>query len=103
MKPEGRLDVGGTPVPIGGALHEALRAQGLGFLLHEQKLRDRWVEVVGAPAAKVATLESLKDFVLHVKVEAAVWRNELHYQQEAIRQRANGILGADIVREIRLR
>jgi hypothetical protein len=38
-----------------------------------------------------------------VRVDSAVWRNELHYQRDAIRERANGILGADIVREIRLR
>jgi predicted nucleic acid-binding Zn ribbon protein len=90
-------------VPIGGALQDALRAQGLGFLLHENKLRERWTDIVGGPAAKVAALESLKDFVLHVRVDSAVWRNELHYQRDAIRERANGILGADIVREIRLR
>jgi predicted nucleic acid-binding Zn ribbon protein len=95
--------VGGSPVPIGGALQESLRAQGLGFLLHENKLREQWERILGGPAAKVAALESLKDFVLHVKVEGAVWRNELHYQRDAIQQRANEVLGADIVREIRLR
>jgi predicted nucleic acid-binding Zn ribbon protein len=95
--------MGGTPVPIGGALQESLRAQGLGFLMHEQKLREQWARVLGDKAAQVAGLESLKDFVLHVKVEGAVWRNELHYQLDAIRQRANEVLGADIVREVRLR
>lgn len=95
--------MGGTPVPIGGALQESLRAQGLGFLVHEQKLREQWGRVLGDKAAHVARLESLKDFVLHVKVEGAVWRNELHYQCDAIRKRANEVLGADIVREIRLR
>lgn len=95
--------MGGSPVPIGGALQESLRAQGLGFLLHENKLREQWERILGGPAAKVAALESLKDFVLHVRVEGAVWRNELHYQRDAIRQRANEVLGADIVREVRLR
>ncbi len=93
----------GSPVPIGGALQEALRSQGLGFLLHETRLRERWAEIVGARAAELVRLESLKDFVLHVRVENAVWRNELHYQREAIRERANGILGAEIVREVRLK
>jgi predicted nucleic acid-binding Zn ribbon protein len=95
--------MGGTPVPIGGALQESLRPLGLGFLLHEQKLREQWERVLGEKAARVASLESLKDFVLNVRVEGAVWRNELHYQSEAIRTRANEILGADIVREVRLR
>ncbi|HLU70125.1 MAG TPA: DUF721 domain-containing protein [Fibrobacteria bacterium] len=95
--------MGGTPVPIGGALQESLRAQGLGFLMYEQKLREQWTRVVGDRASQVAALESLKDFVLHVKVDGAVWRNELHYQCDAIRQRANDVLGANVVREVRLR
>jgi len=84
-------------------LQEALRAQGLGFLLHENRLRENWEKILGAKAAEIAKLESLKDFVLSIKVDEAVWRNELHYQREAIRQKANGILGAEIVREVRLR
>lgn len=95
--------MGGSPVPIGGALQEALRIQGLGFLLHENRLRERWEEIMGDRAAGIARLESLKDFVLHVRVESAAWRNELHYQREAIRTRANGVLGANIVRDVRLR
>ena len=70
----------GNPVPIGGsggALQQMLQASGLGFLLHETRLRERWIDVVGEGAAKVVALESLKDFVLHVKVEKAAWRNEL--------------------------
>ena len=95
----------GNPVPVGGsggALQQMLQAAGLGFLLHETRLRERWEEIVGGPAAKVAALESLKDFVLHVKVDGAAWRQELHYQRDAIRAKANAVLGADIVREVRL-
>ena len=92
-----------SPVPISGALQDALRAQGLGFLLHENRLRENWDKILGAKAAQIAKLESLKDFVLSIKIDEAVWRNELHYQRETIRQKANEILGADIVREVRLR
>ncbi|HEX2613256.1 MAG TPA: DUF721 domain-containing protein [Fibrobacteria bacterium] len=96
----------GNPVPIGGfggALQQMLRASGLGFLLHETRLRERWEDVVGGPAAKIAALDSLQGFVLHVKVEGAAWRQELHYQRDAIMKRANEVLGADVVREVRLR
>jgi predicted nucleic acid-binding Zn ribbon protein len=98
--------VTGNPVPIGGsggALQQVLQASGLGFLLHETRLRERWEEVVGGPAAKIAALESLQGFVLHVRVEGAAWRQEMHYQRDAIRAKANAVLGADIVREVRLR
>jgi predicted nucleic acid-binding Zn ribbon protein len=98
--------VTGNPVPIGGsggALQQMLQASGLGFLLHETRLRERWIEVVGEPAAKVAALDSLQGFVLHVRVENGAWRQELHYQRDAIRAKANALLGAEIVREVRLR
>lgn len=95
--------MGGTPVSIAGTLHDALRQCGLGFLLHEQKLRDGWERVVGGKAAAMAALETLRDGVLHVRVGDAAWRNELHYQREAIRAAANALLGAEVVREVRLR
>ena len=95
--------MGGTPVSIGGALQDALRLCGLGHLLHEQKLRAGWERVVGDKAAGMAALETLREGVLHVRVGDAVWRNELHYQREAIRAAANALLGAEVVREVRLR
>jgi predicted nucleic acid-binding Zn ribbon protein len=93
----------GPPVPIGGALQETLRAQGLGFLLHENRLREHWDRILGAKAAPLAVLESLKDFTLSIKVTESVWRNELHYQRDEIRRKANEVLGGEIVREVRLR
>jgi len=95
--------MGGTPVSIGGALHDALRLCGLAHLIPERKLRDGWERVVGEKAATVAALEMLRDGVLHVRVGDAAWRNELHYQREAIRAAANALLGAELVREVRLR
>jgi predicted nucleic acid-binding Zn ribbon protein len=92
-----------APVPIGGALREALQSQGLGFLLHEGNLRRRWVEVMGERAAGMAELDSFKDFVLTIKVAQAAWRNELHFQRDAIRQKANEVLGAAVVKDVRLR
>jgi len=93
----------GAPVSIAGALQETLQAQGLGFLLHEERLRKRWMEVLGEKAAQLAELESLKDFVLSIRVSDAAWRNELHYQRDTIRQKANQVLGGSVVRDVKLR
>jgi predicted nucleic acid-binding Zn ribbon protein len=96
------MAAGYAPVSINGALREALDGLKLGFLLHEAKLRRRWSEVVGERAAEMAEMESLKDFVLNVRVQQAAWRQELHFQREAIRERANGVLGSNLVRDVRL-
>ena len=71
------MAIGNSPVSIGNALRETLAGLKLGFLLHEAKLRRRWSEVVGERAAEMAEMESLKDFVLNVRVSQATWRQEL--------------------------
>lgn len=83
---------------LGGMLDRA----GLGHLIYEEKLRGNWAALMGPKASGIAKLESLKGWTLRVRVESATWRNELHFQREAIRKRANEILGADLVKEIQL-
>ena len=83
---------------LGGMLDRA----GMGHLLYEEKLRGNWAALMGPKAAAIAKLESLKGWTLKVRVESATWRNELHFQRDAIRKRANEILGADLVKEVHL-
>lgn len=83
---------------LGGMLDRA----GLGHLVYEEKLRGNWAALMGPKACSIAKLESLKGWTLRVRVESATWRNELHFQKDALRQRANEILGAELVKEIQL-
>jgi hypothetical protein len=83
---------------LGGMLDRA----GLGHLLYEEKLRGNWAALMGPKAAGIARLESLTGWTLRVRVESATWRNELHFQKDAIRKRANEILGADLVKDVQL-
>ena len=91
------------PVPIQGALQETLRAQGLGHLLLESRLRSQWIELMGEKASRIAEMDSLKDGVLVVRVADSAWRHELLFQKDAIRKRANQILDAHTVKDVRLR
>jgi len=83
---------------LGGWLDRA----GLGHLLYEEKLRGNWAQLMGPKASAIAKLESLKGWSLKIRVESATWRNELHFQKDAIRKRANEILGAELVKDIHL-
>jgi predicted nucleic acid-binding Zn ribbon protein len=83
---------------LGGLLDRA----GLGHLVYEEKLRGNWASLMGPKASGIAKLESLKGWTLKVRVESATWRNELHFQRDAIRKRANEILGAELVKDIQL-
>lgn len=90
----------GPMVGLNQALSGVLSDAGLGHLLHEEKLRRNWEGLLGSRAAAIASLEGLKGWVLRVRVENSTWRNELSYQRETIRKKANEILGADLVRDV---
>ncbi len=89
-----------SPVPVSGALRDTLSQAGLGHLADEGLLRGRWTEVLGPRAAQLAALETLKGYVLRIRVENASWRMELNFERDGIRRRANAVLGRDAVREV---
>ena len=82
------------------ALSGVLEKAGLAHLIHEDTLRKNWEAVLGPRASSMASLESLKDWTLRVRVESATWRQELHFQREAIKKRANALLGAELVKDV---
>lgn len=89
-------------VGVSQVLEGMLDRAGLGHLFYEEKLRTNWAALMGPKASGIAVLESLKGWTLKVKVESSTWRMELHYQRDAIRKRANEILGADLVKDVML-
>lgn len=90
----------GPLVGLNQALSGVLAEAGLGHLLHEEKLRRNWTALMGPRASAIATMEGLKGWVLRIKVESATWRNELSFQRDSIRKRANEILGAELVKDV---
>ncbi len=89
-------------VGLNHALQGVLADAGLGHLIHEEKLRRNWEALLGPRASAIATLEGLKGWVLRVRVESATWRNELSFQREEIRKKANDLLGADLIKDVLL-
>lgn len=88
------------PVGIKQALQGMLDASGMAHLLAEQTLRKGWAAVLGAKAAPLCELITLRDGVLKVRVQDAVWRQELHFQRVAIIQKANALLGGPVVKDL---
>ncbi len=89
-------------VGVSQVLNGMLDRAGLGHLASEDALRKQWSTLMGPRAAEMAKLESLKGWILKVRVESATWRNELHYQRDAIKKRANEMLGAELVKDVML-
>ena len=81
-------------------LNGYLNRNGMAHLLFEEKLRKNWGAVMGQRASEMTELESMQNWVLHVRVQNASWRMELHYQKENIRQKANTLLGREVVQDV---
>ncbi|HWC14599.1 MAG TPA: DUF721 domain-containing protein [Actinomycetota bacterium] len=62
----------------------------------------RWPEIVGAAVAANAEPTSLRAGVLRVRATTPTWANELTYLAGEIRRRANQLVGAEVVREVRV-
>lgn len=77
-----------------------LEQAGLAHLPYEDKLRKNWETLLGQKAASIAGLEGLKGWVLRIRVESSVWRQELSFQRDTIRKRANDLLGGELVKDV---
>jgi predicted nucleic acid-binding Zn ribbon protein len=85
---------------IGAIIKQWLRANGLEDKVQESSVPNYWVEIVGESVAKHAQVERVDKGKMFVRVESAVWRNELAMRREEIRQKVNQHFGAEIVKEV---
>ncbi|MDB5033687.1 MAG: hypothetical protein JWQ98_928 [Chlorobi bacterium] len=88
---------------IGAIIQQWLRENNLAEKLQENSVPSYWVEIVGESVAKHAQVERIERGTMFVKVQSAVWRNELAMRRDEIRAKVNERLGAEIVKEIVLR
>ena len=59
-----------------------------------------WAGEVGEAVAARAAPHAFRDGVLSVRVQGAMWMQELQFAKEEIRARLNGRLGAERIRDI---
>ena len=62
----------------------------------------RWSEIVGPVIAGHAEPTSLRNGVLRVRAASPAWATELGYLTTAIKERANELVGAGVVEEVRV-
>jgi len=88
---------------IGSVIRQWLRENNLEGKLQENEVPGYWADIVGDAVARHATVERIDRGRMFVRVESAVWRNELAMRRDEIRRKVNERLGAEIVTEIVLR
>ena len=84
------------------AIEEAIESTGIKSALSQEAAIVLWGSVVGEAVSSVTRAERVESGTLIVKVETAVWRQELHMQKEEIINKINKKIGTRAIREIRL-
>ena len=91
----------GVPQRLGAVLGDVIQKLGVERKLDEARAIEAWGEVSSTPIQRVTSETWMRDGILHVRISSAVWRQELHLQREAWRDRINRHVGRNVVREIR--
>ena len=94
---------GSEPVQLGDAL-AALRAE-LGLPAGDPlgDLTEHWSEIVGADIAAHAHLDSVRDGTLTITTDGPIWASQLRYLEREIVERAEAVVGADVIGAVRIR
>ena len=83
------------------AIEEAIDSAGIKSALSQEAAVVLWGSIVGEAVSSVTKAERVESGTLIVKVETAVWRQELHMQKEEIINKINKKIGTRAIREIR--
>jgi predicted nucleic acid-binding Zn ribbon protein len=94
---------GTEPVPIGDALARIQSELGLPNTDVLRALTERWSDVVGEEVAAHARLDAVRDGSAAIVVDGPIWASQLRYLEADIVERANALVGAGVVRGIRVR
>ncbi len=85
---------------IGSELEQLLASLGIDNRVHEQMVVTEFDRIMGDAFTKRAKAVKIERGVLFIEVSNSVWRHELFYQKQMIKQRLNEALGETLVKEI---
>lgn len=89
-----------NPQPLGELLEDVIERLGVQEKVDEARVVDAWDAVAGDQVRKVTESAWMKGGTLYVKIASAAWRQELHMNRRAWRQRINDELGKEVVEKM---
>jgi predicted nucleic acid-binding Zn ribbon protein len=101
-RPDGVPGEEREPTSLGDAVAAVGAELGLPSPHALDALSGRWSELVGPALAAHARVRSLRAGVLTIAVDDAPWATELRYLHDQLRARFDEVMGADVVREVRV-
>ena len=83
------------------AIREAVESAGIESALNQEVAIVLWEEVVGEVVSSFTKAERVDSGTLTIRVETAVWRQELYMQKEKLIKKINNKIGTKAIKEIR--
>jgi predicted nucleic acid-binding Zn ribbon protein len=99
---ERRAKRSAEPQGIGSVLEELAVGRSLAAGLALGRLARRWRDVVGERLAEESAPLRLDGGLLLVRVSSAAWATQVTFLAGAVAKEANGILGSEIVRTVKV-
>ncbi|HHP7237440.1 DUF721 domain-containing protein [Longibacter sp.] len=92
-----------SPQPLGDVLQDVIDRLGMRDKIDEARVVETWATIAGDRVNAVTESVWMKGDTLFVKISSAAWRQELHMNRRAWRNRLNDALGREIVDKIMFR
>ncbi|HZH86500.1 MAG TPA: DUF721 domain-containing protein [Brumimicrobium sp.] len=81
-------------------IDKMMKAWGLEGKMKEMDVIKAWPELMGQGIAHRTEKLSIRNKVLHIKLNSSVMRDELHYGRNVIIQRVNEFAGTEMINDI---
>ncbi|HLN54534.1 MAG TPA: DUF721 domain-containing protein [Bacteroidales bacterium] len=90
-------------ISLADAISDYIKEMNLGEKLNEVSIINSWEEIVGKAISSRTSKIYIKDHVLYVHLRSSVVRNELLMLRQALKEKINGKIGSELIKDIVLR
>lgn len=87
-------------ISISEAISDYIREHNIGDKLNEAAIINSWDETVGKAISSRTSKIYIKDHVLFVHLNSSVVRNELLMLRQALKEKINGKIGEEVIKDI---
>lgn len=90
-------------ISLSEAISDYIKEMNIGEKLNEASIINSWEEIVGRAISSRTSRIYIRDHVLYVYLRSSVVRNELLMLRQALKEKINGRIGAELIKDIVLR
>jgi predicted nucleic acid-binding Zn ribbon protein len=85
---------------LGDILNTLVRDPKFKPKLYQKKIEQTWQDMMGVWINRETRSIRVKDGTLTIKISSSALREELHFMRDKIKEKINGMLGEDFIKEV---